>query len=185
MKKHPAIPALALLLSLGTSAQAQGNCGQICTQQFWATATQAEIEAALRETDPNAVAESGAFTPLHFASAFGSRENIETLLEAGADVNARAGGGQRPLHNAAAMGTPENVLALIEAGADVNLADGLFKTPLHYASSNRFPEIILLLLEAGADANARDFTNRQPVEIVRSNEHLMGTAAYRALIDAM
>ena len=54
MKKHLAIPALALLLSVGAPAHAQDSCGEVCTRDFWLNSTQAEIEAAVRVVDVNA-----------------------------------------------------------------------------------------------------------------------------------
>ena len=60
------------------------------------------------------------------------------LVNAGADPNARTGGGLTPLHLAAARSkTPEVVTALVNAGADPNARDGNGRTPLHWAASYR------------------------------------------------
>ena len=162
LKKHLVIPALSLLLLVGTPVHAQGTCGEICTREFWQNSTQAEIEAALRDVDVNARTENG-FTHLHIVAGYGTPENVLILLEAGADVNVRAENGSTPLHNAAGWGTPLNVLTLLNFGANVNARTTYGYTPLHNAAATGTPENIIILLEAGAGVNARDEAGWTPL----------------------
>ena len=58
-------------------------------------------------------------TPLHFAAFLGCGVGIvNSLLDAGADIEARDLGGETPLHFAVESGNPETVKALLNAGAD-------------------------------------------------------------------
>ena len=60
--------------------------------------------------------------------------DVQTELDAGADIMARDDRGQTPLHYAAMWGTPANNQLLLAAGADVMARDKDGNTPLHFAS---------------------------------------------------
>ena len=81
----------------------------------------------------------GGNTPLHLASRQGNTEVIETLLEAGSDVNAFTATGVTALHLAAGAGDPNAVAALLFRGGDVDVLDRHSgRTPLMFATaSNR------------------------------------------------
>ena len=91
---------------------------------------------------------------LHEAAKEGDVAKIRTLLNKGAQVNARSKGGFTPLHDAALNGHVEAIRVLLEAGADVNARAEDGDTPLHQAT--RHVEAIRALLRAGADVNPRD-----------------------------
>ena len=100
-------------------------------------------------------------TPLHEAAESGTLGVVRALLEAGAEVDARARGfdaysgvANTPLHYAARNPDPVVVATLLEVGADVNARGRDGATPLHYAAWNRNPAAAQLLLEAGAEVNA-------------------------------
>jgi len=77
------------------------------------------------------------WTPLHSAAAFGTPENIQAFLEAGADVMARTKDGDTPLHSAAGFGRTAGVIeALLEAGADPKAKNQNGKTPWDLAQYN-------------------------------------------------
>jgi hypothetical protein len=97
--------ATALCVTIGTYANAQGTCGDICTKDFWENATPAEISEAVATVSVNARAEND-WTALHGAAGSENSQNIQILLEAGADMNARGEDGATPLHLAARYGTP-------------------------------------------------------------------------------
>jgi len=173
---------VSLVATLGTQSFAQ-TCGNLCSPEFWNTATTQEIATAIDSVDVNARTELGR-TPLHIAAAFGTPENIAALVEAGADVNARNEDGFTPLHIAAQLGTPASIAALVEAGADVNARTVLGRTPLHRAAQLGTPENIAALLEAGADGTAEDDQGETPWDWAQDNASIRGTTAYWALNEA-
>lgn len=98
-------------------------------------------------------------TPLMFALKYAnpSLEIIETLIKAGADVNAKTNGGATALMVAAANNqNPEIIKALINAGADVNAKTNDSWTVLMRAAEyNENAEVVKILIDAGADVNAK------------------------------
>lgn len=69
-------------------------------------------------------------------SSFFAPALIQTLLDAGANVNAKAADGRTPLHLAAAHGASSSVMALCHANADVHAVDHSGQTPLQLASAS-------------------------------------------------
>jgi ankyrin repeat protein len=101
-------------------------------------------------------AEDGSgLTPLTLAAAFGTREAVNVLVEAGADVKSQNRSGLTALHVA---WQDESVIRLLLArGADVNAKTQLGATPLLVASSATGTEAtVSLLLENGADPNSAE-----------------------------
>lgn len=64
----------------------------------------------------------------------GSVEEVEKLIQEGAEVNSQDNDGKTPLHKAAWRGNSTVVENLIEKGADVNSKDKNDKTPLYEAA---------------------------------------------------
>ena len=79
----------------------------------------------------------------------------KTLIEKGADVNAKNSHGQSALLIAIASGNDKIVKYLIDCGADVNAKDNNGRTPLFVAMQKNKPGIAKLLIERGADVNIR------------------------------
>ena len=104
-------------------------------------------------------------TPLHFAAEDSANPAaLATLLDAGADLNARDEFGWTPLHSAAANENPAVLAALLDAGADLNALDGSGRTVLHIAATaNDNPAVLAALLEAGANPNANDASGNTPL----------------------
>ena len=82
----------------------------------------------------------------------GSLEIFRTLRAAGADIRAQADDGYTVLHQAARVADAATVEALIAAGLDPHARTGSGWTVLHRAGS---PETFEALREAGADIRAR------------------------------
>ncbi|KAI9876586.1 MAG: hypothetical protein M1830_006164, partial [Pleopsidium flavum] len=91
------------------------------------------------------------------AAMFGHEATVKSLLEQGADVNAKGLGGLTPLHEAAKCQyrRANNVRILLEHGADTAATDPeLGQTALHLAAWLGDAEAVRALLEHGADPNA-------------------------------
>lgn len=80
---------------------------------------------------------------------------VQTLLNKGADVNARDGLYNTALIIASQNGHTDIVKALLDKGADVNLKAINQVTALIYASSKGYGSIVRALLDKGADVNAK------------------------------
>ncbi|MDR3340661.1 MAG: ankyrin repeat domain-containing protein [Candidatus Symbiothrix sp.] len=80
---------------------------------------------------------------------------VTSLLEKGADVNAKDKNNTTALMFASAKGNTEMVKLLLEKGADLAAKDEDEKTALAYASGEGHTEIVKTLLEKGADVNAK------------------------------
>ena len=134
-------------------------------------------------------------TPLHHALKYTetTTANLQALLDAGADVNARNKRGRRdpcsrsdgpplgatPLHYAAEYNQSVAVVeALIAGRADTTVIGGdLLATPLHYAAAyNPSPAVTRALADAGADVNARvSLTGLSDGETIRLHGYLGDT----------
>ena len=126
---------IALLLMIGSQAGAE--CGKLCEEDWWKTASEAEVQAELDGGADVMARNKGGWTPLHFAAYVTTPANIQALLAAGADVTARDEDGRTPLQWAAQFDTPENIQALLDAGADAKTKNKEGKTPWDLAQENR------------------------------------------------
>ncbi|MHA6880879.1 ankyrin repeat domain-containing protein [Ralstonia pseudosolanacearum] len=112
------------------------------------------------------VAQVGAFGSqvLHLASFANFCDDIEELIQAGADVNAIGDLGLRPLHYAVLGGCSEAVQILLLKNADARAENEYGETPAKMANVLGQTDIENLLLEAGwqsaygfdGDATARE-----------------------------
>lgn len=94
----------------------------------------APVEATSRNATAN--------RPLHAALAGGAgREIVEALLESGADVTARGGGGFAPLHLAASRGSAGLVELLLDHGADPTARADDGSTPAGIAAERGHPDV--------------------------------------------
>ena len=96
------------------------------------------------------------FTALHIAAWAGNNSALNTILEAGGDVNITDNKGTTPLIVAAWEGHSTCVKTLIAEGADVNASDTDGITPLMSAVQNNHDECVRQVVKAGADVNAVD-----------------------------
>jgi len=91
---------------------------------------------------------------LHLAANYGHLKNVETLVENGANINAKNTEGFTPLHEAAKEGREPVVEYLISKKADVSLVDANGYNALDWAEQYGigapFPKIAKLLTKAGS-----------------------------------
>lgn len=95
---------------------------------------------------------------LHHAILEGNRINVQSYIDQGADLYARADDGKTALHYASLI-SPSNILEILLRSVKkdaVNLKDVYGQTPLHCAAKRAFVDKISLLMEYGA---ARDITD--------------------------
>jgi uncharacterized protein len=127
---------------------------------------------ALLDEDPaaaNAWSPDG-FSPLALAIFGGQERAVRTLVERGADIEARSRHRTirvRPLQTAAFVRDAELGRILLDAGADPNsTGEGGF-TALHSASQNGDLAFARLLLERGADRNV-EVRGKRPVDFAEA-----------------
>lgn len=97
----------------------------------------AEVNAAYRETMK--------LTPLGSAIAVSRNDIARTLINHGANVNAKAENDLTPLHTAAARGNIESAALLLDHGAELNATTKDGKTPSDYAHERDHPDMVNFL----------------------------------------
>ena len=111
--------AIIVAVALAAPVHAQVDCADWNTAAFFEAAEISDVMRCLQAgADPNV---------LPLAALSGNAGAVKVLLEAGADLEARAEGGNTPLHMAALGETAETVTALLEAG--VVLSEYRSKSP--------------------------------------------------------
>ena len=125
-----------------------------------------EVVKILLENGADAsLADEEGRTPLNAACYTNNIPVITILLDAGADINARANGdedGFTPLISATEHPTVETLAFLLDRGADISARDSYGVTAFWYAAIHGFGDefadisVLQLLLDRGAEINARD-----------------------------
>lgn len=92
-------------------------------------------------------------TRLHQAAREGDEEAVKSLLNAGADINAKDINEVTPLHEAALWGHKEVIELLLDYGADIEAHTDNGWTPLHSAVNRGVIDAVGLLLKRGAKVN--------------------------------
>jgi ankyrin repeat protein len=111
-------------------------------------------------------------TSLHAACEKGSVEDVQLLLDQGADINGRDANHDPALHVALWNRRLEVAEVLIKYGADVNCREKTGWTPLMAASQLGYRDIAELLLDHGADVNAKKEDHWTALHLVSSHDHL-------------
>src|SRR2546428_13026378 len=92
-----------------------------------------------------------------------NQQQVRTLLNQRANVNARSGDGSTALLWAAHWNDLETAGLLLHAGADANAANDFRMTPLSQACINGSAALVDLLLKAGANPNTPVATGVPPI----------------------
>jgi len=148
-------------------ADVNAGPGSGLTPLFVAAERQVELLSWLLEhrANPNATTRDGR-TPLMIAALRGDAAQVRTLLEWGADVNAKSSRGTPLIYAAGSdRARPETIRLLLEYGADLNVVaqrcdrcihepraddDGMAITALMLARQRGQTDIVRLLIDAGA-----------------------------------
>ena len=135
---------------------------------------QAFVEKMGRRPYPGGINHKGK-TDLHIATELNLPAVIISLLNQGADINAKGTGdirGATPLHIAAGHNAHEVVEVLLKYGADVNAKiNGM--TALHLAAQKNALRAVTVLLRHGTDVNAKGTGNIRdatPLHIAAIND---------------
>src|SRR5499426_2794268 len=106
--------------------------------------------------------DEGGSTALHHAAGYGPLDNLQLLIDKGADVNAKNRRGSTPLHWA--IHDEAKARLLLAKGANVNAKQAQGRTPLYLAAmlGNGVPTL-RLLLSKGADPNLVAVNGQTPL----------------------
>jgi ankyrin repeat protein len=173
------------LLGFGIAASAMSeDCGALCDDRYWETATKESIRELIADgADVNATDGLGG-TPLHWAASHSNPDGIEVLLNAGANINALDENEWTPLELAIFFGLPESVTTLWVAGANVNTNSLIGWNALHLAALLGSPESVTALLKVGVDGTVKNNDGDTPFDLAQFNDRVIDTEAYLALGDA-
>ena len=166
------VDILGALIAAGADVNARDRFGQAplheAVSRGHINAVRALIAAG---ADVNVSIGDGFGTPLHAASRCRDNSNldiVDTLVTAGANINAQNAYGKTPLHVASQSGHISIIHRLVQAGASMDARDRNEQTPLHEATTCRQINAIGALAMAGANINARDGLGRTPLHIATS-----------------
>jgi ankyrin repeat protein len=101
---------------------------------------------------------------------YGTAEDIESLLEDGADVNYRGPGvscgfQRPPAYLVVRRNDRKKAELLVKHGLDVNARDEAGETALVFALHEGAYETAITLVKGGADLSVRDYRGRTPLEL--------------------
>ena len=144
------------------------------------------------KADPNAPDRQGQ-TPLHYAVSNPDSDRIErynqvqSLLNGGADPNIRTHRQETPLHRAtlSLRESLAEVSMLVQSGADVRSRDDVGNTPLHYAAGHASVDrgsVVQRLLEKGARPNEQNHAGQTPLHLAAGREGEGQAEAIRRLL---
>ena len=112
-------------------------------------------------------------SPLHVAAAWGKRESLLELMDAGGDFNARDPRGWTPVFWCAFAGKTKILETMIKRGADINLRDDHGRTPLHIAAEQGHLGVVAALVGSGARLSAKDAeSGRSPLHLAARRGNL-------------
>lgn len=170
----------SLLISAAGAAMAADACIDLCSNEFYQSATAESIQQKIGEgVDVNAL-DGEQKSALHWVAG-AKPEVIIALLAAGAEVNAKDYLERAPLLFVAASGSVENINLLLDAGADINAKTANDWTALHGAAKFNTAESVIVLLEAGADPTAKTEMGETPFALSPNNQKLAETEALKLL----
>jgi hypothetical protein len=112
----------------------------------------------------------------------GDLKNVETLIAAGAGLEARDNGDRTALMRAAEKGYSDIVRILIKSGADVNARDKFDWTPLFMAADKGHTDIVRILMAAGA-SDGKNFESIFVPAVFKGNTEMVKAIVENANIN--
>jgi ankyrin repeat protein len=101
------------------------------------------------------------------------KDTATALIELGADVRCKGGGGRTALHWASENGgTAATVKALVQAGAEIDGIDDKGDSPLVLASRNGNAAMAKALLAMGADVRHKNSAGKTSLHVASSAGHV-------------
>jgi len=196
---HHHVRLARLLVSMGADPNARDALGGTAlVDAVWSGVGDLDAVNALISMGANINQEQGGAlhgmlpsgTALHVAADAGRTGICQSLLRAGASVNAKNQKGETPLLVALSRGTIACVPALLDKGAAVNARDMQGRTALmflmNYAPDDpEVQKILRELLTKGADVNARDADGKTAEDWARSYKHEQFAEQLRSLQESI
>ena len=106
---------------------------------------------------------------LHKACKAGNIEEVRSLIDSGADIEARdIHYGWTPLLYASSYGHIDIVKLFIDLGADIETKSNYGHTPLHLASYHGHIDLVKLLINLGADIEAMNNDGETPAQVAKT-----------------
>lgn len=121
---------------------------------------------------------------LRAAAREGRQDEVRSLLEGGASVDARGPRDWTALHEAVVAGQAGASEALLERGADPGARGQFDLTPLHWAALTGRADLIRLLAKRGAKLEARDLWGRTPMHLAAGDKAVRALAELGADVNA-
>ncbi len=155
-------------LAQGANPNMQGQ-DQLYLLHFAAMANQPQIFSLLVSHGAKINAKDPHFNePLYYAArANGSKQFIDSIIAAGADINNQNKIGQTALHTAARLDSLGAVESLLINGANPNIKNIVGAIALQDAISTNHPDIILHLIEFGSNLQSKDNHNLNSFDYVK------------------
>lgn len=115
--------------------------------------------------------------PLHIAVEHAAVEIVETLLAAGANMEAENKQGRTPLIHAAFASRQDSFNSLLRSGARIDHTDIVGMSALHWAARSGQVAMIATLLEKGAGRFDHDSAGYEPIHQAALGGHILAVEA--------
>ncbi|KAM0271628.1 hypothetical protein ACHAQH_009035, partial [Verticillium albo-atrum] len=126
----------------------------------------------IRKFGPGRSVNGAGRSVLDLCCAQGNVEFAEMILDAGVDIETKAGTGRTPLYSASRHGQSRLVQTLLERGARVDVMNRYGWTPVNLAADGGHVEVVKQLVANGADFRAADNDGWTTVNYAANNGHL-------------